>query len=129
MLRRVRLWLVPVAFCAVDVTATLLGQPSDYWAGQRDQVREANPVADAILRWHPLAFVVGAVALMGVYVLLIERLPRNLARVASFVIVFLHAVGAATWFVRLGVVGYALAVGWLLLGSLLLSWAWRHDGA
>jgi len=127
MLRRVRLWVAPVCFCAVDAAVTLAGQSPAYWSGERVEAWEANPVGLWLLWLHPLAFAAGAVASMELYVLLLERLPRNLARLASFVILFLHALGAATWFVRLGAVGYVVAAGWLLLASWLLGWSWREE--
>ena len=126
MFRRVRLWIAPIGFCAVDAAVTLVGQGPAYWSGERGEAHEANPMGLWLLHQHPLAFVVGLVASLAFYVLLMERLPGNLARLAAFVILFLHAVGGATWFVRLGVVGYALAVGWLMLASWLLSWSWRE---
>jgi hypothetical protein len=125
VLRRTRLWIVPVWFCAVDAAVTLVGQSSAYWSGERGEAYEANPLGLCLLWLHPLAFAGGAAASLLLYVLLIERLPQNLARLASFVILFLHALGAATWFVRLGLIGYAVAAGWLLIASWLLGWSWR----
>src|SRR4051812_46742764 len=95
--RRVRLWVGPAAACAVDVVVTLACQPAEYWAGDRGAADELNPVGYWLLSLNPWAFAVGAVLLIGLYVLLIERLTPSLARVASFVILFLHALGAACW--------------------------------
>ena len=125
MLRRVRLWIAPASFCAVDAAVTLVGQSPAYWSGERGEAFEANPLGLWLLWLHPLAFAGGAAASLMLYVLLIERLPINLARLASFVILFLHALGAATWFVRLGVIGYAVAAGGMLIASWLLGWSWR----
>ena len=60
-------------------------------------------------------------------VLLLLRLPLNLARVAAFLILFFHAVAAGTWMLQLGWSGYLLALGWLVLASWALGWCWHEN--
>src|SRR5689334_6033399 len=124
MPRRVRLWVGPVVACAIDAAVTLACQPAAYWSGDRAAAEEANPLGMWVLRLHPWAFAGGAAALLGLYVVLIERLPPWLGRVASFVILFLHAAGAASWAAREGLLGMAVAVAWLALAAWVLSWSW-----
>src|SRR5262245_50308360 len=124
---RVRLWVGPVAACALDVAATLACQPAAYWAGDRGAAEEANPLGLWVLRQHPWAFAGGAAALLALYVVLIERLPPSLARVASFVILFLHAAGGASWAAREGLVGIVVAAAWLALAAWVLNWSWRGE--
>jgi hypothetical protein len=120
------LWVAPVFCCTLDASLTLIGQPADYWAGERDAANEANPLARLLLLWHPLAFAAGIVAAMLFYALLLGLLPRNLARLASFGILFPHSLGVGMWCVSLlGLAGYVVAAVWLLLASWLLGWSWR----
>jgi hypothetical protein len=100
----------------LDVALTVAGQPDAYWAGNRLAAREANPLATWLLHVHPAAFLVGAGGLLVVYVGVISWLPINLARVAAFVLLVLHALGAARWLARHGWPG-------LLAGALLLAGA------
>jgi hypothetical protein len=124
--RRVRLWVAPIVCCALDAALTLIGQPDAYWAGERGEANEANPLGRLLLHWHPLAFAAGALAAMLFYALLLERLPWNLSRVTSFVILFSHSMAAAMWCVVLfDLLGYVIATAWLLLASWLLGWSWR----
>jgi hypothetical protein len=125
MTRRVRLWIGPVLMCAVDAVVTLLGQPESYWDGARHSAKESNPFGLWLLHIHPSAFVAGVMVSILGYVLLIERLPKNLARVASFLLLFLHALGAASWFIAHGILGLTAAVLWLLFASWLLGWSWK----
>jgi hypothetical protein len=124
-MNRLRLSAGPLTFCVLDATLTLIGQPEAYWTGDRLAAREANPLGLWLLHLDPLAFVAGVGVALGVYALLLVRAPVNLARVIAFVILFLHAVGAATWLVRLGVSGYVLAVLLLLVASRVLVFGWQ----
>jgi hypothetical protein len=105
---------------------TLGCQPEGYWSGDRLAAREANPLGLWLLRWHLLGFAGGAVALLGLYALLLVRLPANLARVAAFVILFGHSVWVATWLVRGGVAGTVVAMVLLLAATWVLDWCWRE---
>jgi hypothetical protein len=129
-MNRPRLSAGPLTFCVLDATLTLCGQPHAYWSGDLLTAREANPVGLWLLHAGPLAFVAGMAGLLSMYVLLLMRLPVNLARVAAFAILFPHALGACSWIVPLGIPGYVLAVLLLFAGSRLLAYAWqRPEGA
>jgi hypothetical protein len=116
----------PLAFCLLDATLTLLGQGEAYWSGDRLAAREANPLGLWLLHLNPVAFVGGAAISLALYALLLTWLPANLARVAAFAILFLHAVGAATWLLRWGIAGYLMAVLLLLAGSRVLAHCWQQ---
>jgi hypothetical protein len=124
-MNRLRLAARPLAFCMLDATITLIGQPEAYWAGDLLAAREANPLGRWLLHLDPLAFIAGVVGSLAVYALLLTRLPANLARVAAFAILFLHAVGASTWLLHWGISGYIAAVLLLLAGSRVLAHAWQ----
>jgi rhodanese-related sulfurtransferase len=129
MPRRLRLWAGPVLMCAVDASVTLLGQAATYWAGEYSAAKEANPLGLVLLWWHPAAFAAGAMLSVALYVLLIERLSQHLAKVAAFLALSLHSLGAASWFVQTGPAGWAVALGWLVFASWLLGWSWREPPA
>jgi hypothetical protein len=122
---RFRLCAGPLAFCLLDATLTLLGQSEAYWSGDWLAAREANPLGLWLLHLHPIAFVAGVAVSLAIYALALTWLPANLARVAAFAILFLHAVGASTWLVRWGIAGYPMAVLLLLAGSRILALCWQ----
>jgi hypothetical protein len=122
---RLRLCAGPLGFCLLDATLTLLGQPAAYWGGDLLAAREANPAGLWLLHLHPLAFPAGVLTSLSLYALLLARLPANLARVAAFLILFLHGVGASTWLLRGGAAGYMLAALLLLAASWVLERCWR----
>lgn len=125
-----RLWLawLPVLLCVLDGVLTLAGQPETYWQGDYAAARELNPLFDLLLRWHPVAAVVGLgcwVVVLGAAVLL---LPRSFAVVVAFAATFGHACGAASWVVALGAPGWALAVLLLIGSERLWAWSWKRAG-
>jgi hypothetical protein len=122
---RLRLCAAPLAFCLLDATLTLAGQPAAYWRGDRLAAVEFNPPGRWLLQLHPAAFAAGVAASLALYGLLLARLPPNAARALAFVILYLHAVGASTWLLPLGPPGWLLAVGLLLAASWLLGDAWQ----
>jgi hypothetical protein len=124
---RLRLCAAPLAFCLLDATLTLLGQPEAYWSGDRLAAREANPLGLWLLWLHPLGFAAGVATSLLLYALLLTWSPPNLARVLAFAILFLHGVGASTWLLRWGAVGYLLAVLLLLTASWLLERCWQRE--
>jgi hypothetical protein len=129
-MNRFRLGVGPLAFCLLDATLTLFGQPEAYWSGDLLAAREANPLGRWLLHLDPLAFVAGAAGSLALYALLLVRLPENQARVTAFAILFLYAVGASTWLLRWGMPGYTMAVLLLLAASRVLVHAWqRPQGA
>jgi hypothetical protein len=129
-MNRLRLCAGPLAFCLLDATLTLHGQPEVYWLGDFLAAREANPVGRWLLHLGPTPFIAGVAGLLLLYMLLLTRLSANLARVAAFAILFPHALGASTWAVSWGIPGYVLAVLVLLAGSRVLAYGWqRPEGA
>lgn len=84
----------PVVLFATDVTCTLLGQPSDYWAGQYDLNLEANAIARYLLALSPFAFLAAAAVYALLFCYVIHRLPTFLAWWLSFALVFAHFGGA-----------------------------------
>ncbi len=57
-----RLYCGPAIVCLLDCVLTLYGQPPSYWAGQYHQAVEYNPPFLWLLRLHPLAFSIVALA-------------------------------------------------------------------
>jgi alpha-beta hydrolase superfamily lysophospholipase len=116
-----RLWLClpPLLLYACDVLLTLAGQPAGYWQGDFASAQEFNPLANALLRLHPLLFVSAALAWAVAFTAIILTWRSRLAVVMAFLITFLHAVGAATWLMRGGVPGYVAAVGLLFAAERL----------
>ncbi|MFO0970643.1 MAG: hypothetical protein U0793_34320 [Gemmataceae bacterium] len=124
-----RLWLClpPIALGGLDIALTLLGQPSEYWAGDYRLAEELNPLARPLLTWHPFAFLgLGVLWLVSV-ALGILVLPRFSARLACFGFASSHAIGAATWLWRLGLSGVILSLALFVIAERLVDLAWKRD--
>jgi hypothetical protein len=101
-----RWWLCvpPLVAFAADGTATALGQPPEYWAGQYDWVDEGNPLARWLLAVSPwLAAGAGLVYATGVT--LVVRYWRH-GTVVAFRLTASHTVGTCLWLIRLGWPGW-----------------------
>lgn len=94
----------PVVAFAADVTATLLGQPAEYWAGDQRQVIEGNPVARWLLVLSPW-LAVGAAVVWAVAFSLVGRYWRY-GQVVALLLTASHTFGTACWLIRLGWPGW-----------------------
>lgn len=130
MAGRGRLWLVVPLWLwfAADVTLTLAGQPARYRAGDHAAAVEANPLALAVLALGPGVFTAAALgwaALLGVLAVCWSHpLTGWLAAVAAA----LHVLGGCSWLVRHGVLGWALAVAYIVVASEVSWFCWRRAG-
>ena len=120
-------WLCapPVALCLLDAGLTLLGQPGAYWHGQRDLAVEYNPPFRWLLVQHPLAFAVGAAGWMALFTAFLLAAPARAARLVALLVTCAHAFGAATWLVRLGLLGYLSCAALFWLTKRAAEWSWR----
>ncbi len=120
--KRTLMCIGPVSLAAFDAAITLVGQSPDYWDGYAT-VREHNPLAYLLLRFHPLVFAIGIAIWMVLFITAIHLLPIEIARIAAFTVLLGHALGASTWLLqcRFGVL-YVLAL--FLLARSLDSFIW-----
>jgi len=119
---RTMMCIGPVAMVVIDAVVTLMGQSSDYWDGYAT-VREQNPLAYLLLRFHPLLFAVGVALWAALFTTAIQFLPIALARLVAFAVMLGHALGVSTWLIqwRLGVLS-VLAL--LIVVRVLSTWTW-----
>jgi|SRR5215211_2241099 len=103
-----RLWLcLPIIISDVlDVTVTMLGQPTGYWKGSYELVREFNPFARWFMVIHPLGAIVYILLDIAMISFLIIMLPLMLSKVLS-----------AFW-----TIGSAKAIYNWLVGPLNMGW-------
>jgi hypothetical protein len=125
--RKLWLCLPPFVLALLDYTLTLTGQPPAYWTGAYEHAEELNPIARVFLVWHPWAFIALGAAWVLVFSVGLVWLPPAMARVASFLLTFSHAVGSCSWLWRLGPVGILLTVVVFLAAERLLDWAWKRS--
>ena len=105
----------------VDLTLTLFGQPSAYWAGDCGAVLESNPVARVLLTVHPAVMVAAFVPYLAAITFFILRSRTDRSRSLSLVFTLGHTFGASTWLLRLpGGVAYCIAI-WLIARVLFAS--------
>ena len=126
--RRFWLLLPALTLYSADITLTLVGQPSEYWAGDYSGVVEYNPIVYLLLAYHPTAFAGAALvwgAAVGTFVLVARR---PLAWWAGAVLALGSAVGGSSWLARQGTVDWALAVAYLVAASWLTGVCWRRVG-
>src|SRR5437868_3340924 len=69
------LCLPPLVFCVLDFTLTLIGQPAEYWQGDRTSIIEGSPNFHYLLTVHPTDFVVGVLVWIAIFVALLLLLP------------------------------------------------------
>lgn len=119
-----RLWglcLPPAAAACLDAALTLVGQSAEYWAGDYASVNEISPTFQHLLAYHPLAFLVGFLGWMLVFVAMILLLPRTLALATSLAVTVGHIGGAATWLLYRFHYGYQACQGLFVLAALALA--------
>lgn len=112
---RGRIWLLLPALLLymADITLTLVGQSSAFWAGDHTNVTEKNPIADPLLRNGPICFLAAAVS-WGIAFSLIAGFARvSIAQMIVYLLALGHAIGSATWLTRHGAISWFGAVGWL----------------
>jgi hypothetical protein len=81
----------------VDGSVTLLGQPDEYWQGNRERVVEWSLTFNDLLRTGPVALVAGLLCVAAIVCALVLLLPRTLAMGTAFAGIIGHMWGAATW--------------------------------
>lgn len=126
-----RLWLLLPALIlySIDVTMTLAGQPAEYWAGDYERVIEYNPIARALLVYHPGLFAGAAVAWALVVAAFVLWVRHPLARWVAILLTVGCAVGGSSWLVRTGSTGWLFAAVYLVVASWLTGVCWRRSQA
>ena len=123
--RRVWFFLPLVVLFALDVALTLHGQPDSYWAGDRATACEANPIAHQLLIIDPRLFVGLALVWTVMLGAVIVGWTHRLSVVLAMVVAISHALGGASWLLRTGDWGVALAGGYLVLVSQFCFACWK----
>ena len=129
MARRWWLGLPPLVAYSADVTATLLGQPAEYWNGNSDRPLEANPIGWWFLSIGPWVAVVAA-ALWAIGFTLVVRYWRYRVPMAA-ILTASHTFGLSTWLIRLGWPGWiGVAITFTIVMRLwTICRRWDCDGA
>jgi hypothetical protein len=125
-----RLWLAlpPFVLCVADAALTLRGQSAAYWNGDYASVLELNPLGRVLLERHPAAFVVGIAVYLGLLVAAALLLPRRGAILLTFVLTVGHVIGGAGWLAREGIIGFLLAIAFIVVAERLVGISWRRSG-
>lgn len=96
-IRRFGLCATPLLLFVVDISLTLYGQPTAYWAGDYGAAREGSPEVRRVMQIHPTLLFVMIAVWMSVIVLLVQLLPRLLAELFSVATTIAHTACAAQW--------------------------------
>lgn len=124
--RRAWLCFPALLLFSCDVTITLAGQRATFWAGAFDTVEEGNPMARTVLLFGPWVFVAVATCGAAVYSAIIFLAHQSLAVTLSFGLTFAHALAAAYWLPRHGLVRIVGAVVLLVAAERILAWSWAR---
>jgi hypothetical protein len=117
MWKRWWLCLPPLVAYSADVTATLLGQPVEYWDGNYNRPLEANPIGWWLLSISPWAALVAA-ALWAIAFTLVVRYWRFRVPTAA-ILTASHTFGVSTWLIRLGWPGWVgVAIAFVVIERL-----------
>ncbi len=122
------LWIVlgPVCFIATDMTVTLLGQPADYWAGDRAAAIEANPIPRLALVQHPALFVLHVVCAATLLATALRLLPAEFAKRVSLFAMGASTVAISTWFRMWWSIDGLIKTAVVLILIGLIAAAWRR---
>jgi hypothetical protein len=125
-----RLWLLLPALClySADVALTVIGQPAAYWGGDYSQAVEHNPLAHPLLSWHPALFVGVALGWAVAFGTVVMLWRNRLSDWFAILLALGHAVGGSSWLARQGVVGWVLAVAYLVVAAGVSGVCWRRAG-
>ena len=135
IVKRLR-WVV-LAAMLFSVINTLAGQPESYWHHPETAIRgdgmsianPTNPTFDFFLGHGWLAYLGASVAYLAAVFFLVSILPRMVALIAAFAVLFGHFFGAANWLIvrwHLGMPAFALYGA--LLGAALAAAAFPEVG-
>ncbi|MGL4419096.1 MAG: hypothetical protein ACRCZF_00395 [Gemmataceae bacterium] len=124
---RSRYWLLlpAVVLFAADVGLTLTGQPPAYWAGDFSTAIEANPIAYPILANSPWLFIGLATLWLILVSIIVVRWNHVLSGWMAVFVAFAHAIGGASWLVKLGPWGLFAAIVYIAGAAQLANWCWR----
>jgi hypothetical protein len=136
IVRRLR-WVM-LAAMLFSMINTLAGQPGSYWHQPETAIRgdgmsianSINPTFDFFLGHGWLAYLAASVVYLAAAFILVSILPRMMALIAAFAVLFGHFFGAANWLgVRwhLGMPGFAIYGA--LLGAALAAAAFSEVNA
>lgn len=122
------LCLTPLLAFALDLTLTLLGQEDRYWHGEYGAAIEFNPLGHPLLAYNPFVFVAAALCCPLAYAAVLLLWKSRFAVAVALMIAIGHAIGAASWFARHGVMGWIVAVAAIALLARLQTFSWRRAG-
>jgi len=123
-LRRIWLFFPAGLLFASDVTFTLYGQPTAYWAGDTAAANEANPLAYHLLAASPWLFCGMAALWLAVLGVVIVKWTSRWSNAVAMGIAFAHALGGASWLLRSGDWGLAIAGVYLVFAAQFSFWCW-----
>lgn len=120
-------WLLfPIVIASlVDATLTLLGQSEDYWSGDYSLAHEYNPIVHPFLAASPWLFIGFVLCWIGFLSFIVFYCRASIAKLMMAFVTLAHAIGASSWLVRWGILGWVTAV--VLMASLaeLMRMSWE----
>jgi hypothetical protein len=101
----------------VDLLFTIKGQPTAYWQGNLQMVREGNPLVEFFMKSSLLGIYVFVVLWLLVIVLIGYYLPSKSLRVFALFILIAHTYGASSWLIEC--FNFWTVITYVLLNSII----------
>jgi hypothetical protein len=116
----ISLWLL-------DVILTLVGQSSEYWAGNFSDARELNPLFYWFLSNGPDVFLVAAIAYILLLVVILLLVPLKIAIITAYIVSIAHLIGAAGWMLQMNLrmAGIVLTILLFIFAKIVLDKEWQ----
>lgn len=122
-------FLLPCIFLwLLDVILTLVGQSSEYWAGNFSEAKELNPLFHWFLSNGPGIFLVAAIAYILLLVVIFFLVPLRVGIITAYIVSIAHLIGAAGWMLQMNLrmVGIILTILLVISVKIVLDKEWQR---
>lgn len=103
--------------CLIDLLLTINGQPSAYWQGNLQMVKEGNPLIELFMKNSVSGIYVFIVFWLLALVLIGYYLPSKLLRVLALFFLIAHTYGSSSWLIEL--CSFWTVITYVLLNSII----------
>ena len=121
-------FIIPCLFLWLfDLIATLLGQSSEYWAGNFSEATELNPLFLYFISKGPAIFLVASFAYILFLVIILFLIPLRIAILTAFIASIVHLIGATSWMLQINckMIGIILSILLFIFAKTVLDKEWQ----
>lgn len=125
---KVPTFLIPCLFLWLfDVILTLVGQSSEYWAGNLSEAKELNPLFLLFLSKGPDIFLVATATYILILVVILFIIPLRISILTAFIFSIAHLIGVTGWILQINgrMVGIILSILIFISVKIALDKEWH----